>query len=36
MSKKEYLVKKDMSSFKEEQDDNKALKEMDQQMIEMD
>ena len=36
MSKKEYLVKKDMSSFKDEQDDNKALKEMDQQMIEMD
>jgi hypothetical protein len=29
MSKKEYLVKKDMSSFKDEQDDNTALKEMD-------
>ena len=30
MSKKEYLIKKDMSSFKNDQDDNTALKDMDQ------
>ena len=34
--KKAVLTKKDMSNFKVEQDDNKALKDMDNQMIEMD
>ena len=37
MSKqRELLTKKDMGAFKEQQDDNKALKDMDAQMIEMD
>ena len=34
--KKDVLTKKDMSNFREQQDDNKALKDMDAQMIEMD
>ena len=34
--KKAVLTKKDMSNFKVDQDDNKALKDMDNQMIEMD
>ena len=34
--KKEVLIKKDMSNFRDHQDDNKALKDMDNQMIEMD
>jgi len=34
--KKDVLIKKDMSNFREHQDDNKALKDMDNQMIEMD
>jgi len=34
--KKAVLTKKDMSAFKVDQDDNKALKDMDNQMIEMD
>lgn len=36
MSRKEILTKKDMSSFKTAQDDNKGLRELDQQMVEMD
>lgn len=34
--RKDVLIKKDMSNFREHQDDNKALKDMDNQMIEMD
>ena len=34
--KKSVLTKKDMGAFKVAQDDNKALKDMDNQMIEMD
>ena len=34
--RKDVLIKKDMSDFKDHQDDNKALKDMDAQMIEMD
>ena len=34
--KKDVLIKKDMSNFRDHQDDNKALKDMDNQMIEMD
>jgi ElaB/YqjD/DUF883 family membrane-anchored ribosome-binding protein len=34
--RKEVLIKKDMSNFREQQDDNKVLKDMDNQMIEMD
>ena len=34
--KKEHLIKKDMSHFKDRQDDNEVLKAMDNQMIEMD
>ena len=33
---KELLTKKDMGSFKEQQDNNKPLADMDAQMIEMD
>lgn len=36
MSKKANLIKKDMGDFKEQQDDNKALRDMDNQMNEMD
>ena len=34
--RKDVLSKKDMSAFRTHQDDNKALKDMDNQMIEMD
>ena len=36
MSKKTNLIKKDMGPFKDQQDENKALKDMDNQMNEMD
>lgn len=36
MSKKANLIKKDMVPFKDQQDENKALKDMDNQMNEMD
>ena len=36
MSKKNNLIKKDMGPFKDQQDDNKALRDMDNQMNEMD
>lgn len=36
MSKKEILTKKDMSAFRVAQDDNKGLRDLDQQMVEMD
>lgn len=36
MSKKAYLIKKDMAAFRVHQDNNRALREMDNQMNEMD